>query len=227
MTLYEVLNRLESSGSEETKKKYIKQGAGDNIFGVAISDIENLAEKIISAIQDSNSEHNMAIELWNTGNVDARILAAMIIKPEKLSESLIEKWINEIDFYLIADYFAQKIYQYHFCMEKLMEWTLCDAEYIKRTGFIILTLLSKNNKEAIDTIFAPYLKQIEHEIHYSDRFAREAMYSALIAIGSRNENLNTLAREAAAKIGVIQIDDGINSAKSIDTTDELSKITFN
>jgi hypothetical protein len=78
-TLAETLRELKAMGNEGTRAQNAKdspffgKGAGDNQFGVSRGDVRKLAAKI-------KTNHELALSLWNTGNIDAQFLAALIIK---------------------------------------------------------------------------------------------------------------------------------------------------
>ena len=77
MTLKETLKQLESLGDEKMRAYNIKGGGGDNQFGVPLGDIRVLAKKI-------KTNHELAMALWKTGNIDAQFLATLLIKPKNL-----------------------------------------------------------------------------------------------------------------------------------------------
>src|SRR5262245_49194189 len=73
MTLEEAMRQLESMGDEAVRKQNSKSGpmgsgAGDNQFGVQRGDVRKLANKI-------KTNHELALVLWKTGNIDAQFLA--------------------------------------------------------------------------------------------------------------------------------------------------------
>ena len=76
MTLKETLKQLKALGNEKVRKQNAKSGAGDNQFGVSLGDIRVLAKKI-------RTNHELALSLWETGNVDAQFLATLLIEPEE------------------------------------------------------------------------------------------------------------------------------------------------
>jgi len=78
MTLKETLTQLEALGNEKMRAHNSKHGAGHNQFGVKLGDIRTLAKKV-------KTNHPLALELWDTENIDARLLATLIIDPKKLS----------------------------------------------------------------------------------------------------------------------------------------------
>src|SRR5262245_55455837 len=84
MTVNEVLARLESLGDDARRAHNTKAGAPDNQFGVQLGDIRVMAKKI-------KADHELALSLWDTGNVEAQLLATLIIKPTLLSADEVDK----------------------------------------------------------------------------------------------------------------------------------------
>ena len=70
MTLEGTLRQLESLGNAGVRAQNAKRGAGDNQFGVKLGDIRILANKI-------KTNHELALSLWKTGNIDAQFLATL------------------------------------------------------------------------------------------------------------------------------------------------------
>jgi 3-methyladenine DNA glycosylase AlkD len=66
-TRKETLAQLEALGNEKVRAQNSKNGAGDNRFGARLGNIRKLAAKI-------KTNHALAIALWETGNIDARLL---------------------------------------------------------------------------------------------------------------------------------------------------------
>jgi 3-methyladenine DNA glycosylase AlkD len=59
-------------------------------LGVSIPELRLLAKEI-------GKNHKLALELWKTGIDEARILAAMIDDPLKLTEEQMEEWVKDIN----------------------------------------------------------------------------------------------------------------------------------
>ena len=70
MTLKEVMKELERLGNASVRAHNTKFGAKGEQFGVKRGDIRALAKRI-------KSDHELAMALWKTGNVDAQFLAAL------------------------------------------------------------------------------------------------------------------------------------------------------
>ena len=84
MTVNEILARLKSLGDDARRAHITKAGAPDNQFGVKLVDIRAMAKKL-------KTDHNLALKLWDTGNVEAQLLATLIIKPKSLAADELDK----------------------------------------------------------------------------------------------------------------------------------------
>jgi 3-methyladenine DNA glycosylase AlkD len=94
---HEVLAKLKSLGDERVRERNKKNGAGDNQFGVKHGDIRKLAEKI-------KVNNELAASLWETGNVGARLLAILMIKPKDLSRAEVDRLVRSCSFTQVADW---------------------------------------------------------------------------------------------------------------------------
>ena len=84
MTVNEILARLKSLGDDARRAHITKAGAPDNQFGVKLGDVRAMAKKIAT-------DHEPALKLWDTGNVEAQLLVTLIIKPKSLSADELDK----------------------------------------------------------------------------------------------------------------------------------------
>lgn len=217
MEFHEAMARLETMGTEQNRKIYRRHGAGDNQFGVSFANIKQLKKEI-------KTDHALAIQLWNTKNTDAQTFATMIADPKEMTEDLTDKWIAEASYYMVVDSLVGNVVIYtSFAREKMEAWVQSEDEWIGRAGWILLAKLSMENNDLADSYFEKYLKFIEDKILQAKNRTREAMNNALIAIGIRNENLETLATEAARKIGVVEVDHGNTSCKTPDAESYIKK----
>src|SRR5689334_15864622 len=106
MTLEEALAQLESLGTEKVRARNKKDGAGDQQFGVLHGDIRKLAEKI-------KTNHGLALALWETGNVDAQLLAVLLMKPKSLSTDEMDRLVRSITFAQVADWLNSYVVKNH------------------------------------------------------------------------------------------------------------------
>ncbi|MFT5492441.1 MAG: 3-methyladenine DNA glycosylase AlkD, partial [Limisphaerales bacterium] len=91
MTLKEALTQLEALGSDKMRAQNRKHGATDNQFGVRRGDVRKLANKI-------KINHELAMSLWETGNIDAQFLAILLIKLKALSAGEVDRMVRSVAF---------------------------------------------------------------------------------------------------------------------------------
>lgn len=97
MTVDQILARLQSLGDDALPAHNSKAGAPDNQFGVKLGDIRATAKKI-------KADHQLALDLWDTGNVDAQLLATLVIKPQSLSADEVDKLTRSTTSPQVADW---------------------------------------------------------------------------------------------------------------------------
>lgn len=216
MLLEEVMQQLEEYGTEQNRKTYKNHGAKEPLFGVSFANLKLLKKKI-------KKDHDLAISLWETKNMDAMTLATMILDPKKVTTELLNKWVQEVDYYCLMDVLMTAICTSPIARERMEEWTKSDDEWIGRAGWSLLANIAIKNKTLQDDSFSPYLEEIKENIHNEKNRKREAMNSALIAIGIRNEDLEQTAIEIAREIGKVQVDHGATSCKTPDAESYIKK----
>ncbi|OJE35826.1 DNA alkylation repair protein [Bacillus tropicus] len=216
MLLEEVMQQLEEYGTEQNRKTYKNHGAKEPLFGVSFANLKLLKKKI-------KKDHDLAILLWETKNMDAMTLATMILDPKKVTTKLLNKWVQEVDYYCLMDVLMTAICTSPIAIERMGDWTKSDDEWIGRAGWSLLANIAIKNKTLQDDFFSPYLDEIKENIHNEKNRKREAMNSALIAIGIRNEDLERKAIEIAREIGKVQVDHGATSCRTPDAEPYIKK----
>lgn len=175
MTLEETLAQLESLGNEKMRAHHSRNGAGDNQFGAPLGDIRKLAAKI-------KSDHELAIALWNTGIIDARLLAILLIKPGKLSADEIDRMVRAADFAQVADWFNAYIVRKHPDKESLRQkWMVDDDPWAARAGWSLTSERIGRSPDGLD--LPALLDRIESEMGSADPAAQWTMNFCLGGIG--------------------------------------------
>ncbi|EJQ88605.1 DNA alkylation repair protein [Bacillus toyonensis] len=216
MLLEEVMQQLEKYGTEQNRKTYKNHGAKEPLFGVSFANLKLLKKKI-------KKDHDLAISLWETKNMDAMTLATYILEPKNVTSEQLNSWIRDVDYYCLLDVLMTAICTSPIAIERMDEWTKSDDEWIGRAGWSLLANIAIKNKKLDDNFFMPYLEEIKVHIHNEKNRKREAMNSALIAIGIRNEALEQQAIEIAREIGKVKIDHGATSCKTPDAEPYIKK----
>jgi len=217
MTYRETMQELEKHGTAQNVKVYKRHGAGENLFGVSFANLEKLRKRI-------KVDHDLALDLWQSGNADARSLAVMIADPLKMTKRDLELWVGDTRYYMLIDlivcYLAGKSLHARTLMES---WTLSNNEWFGQAGWDLLGMIAMQESALNDRYFDKYLSMIESEIHHARNRTRHAMNSALIAIGIRNGALEKKAIAAAKRIGKVEVDHGETGCKTPDAVQYILK----
>jgi 3-methyladenine DNA glycosylase AlkD len=209
MTATAILRELESLGTEQNRTIYRRHGIVGDVFGVSYANLGRLKKRI-------KVDHDLALELWASGNHDARVLATMIADPRRFDETLIDGWVTDLNNPTIADAFADLILRTPYARAKADGWTASEDEWCARAGWHLLARLAGERSELPDAYFEAYLETIPDTIHERKNRVREAMNNALIAIGVRNSRLEGMALDVASAIGAVSIDHGETNCKTPD-----------
>ena len=176
MTLEEALARLEALGDERMRAQNIRHGAGNNHqFGVRLGDIRNLAKEI-------KTDHELALDLWETGNIDARLLAILIMKPKKLSADEMDRMVRSANFSQLADWLNSYVVKNHPEKEALRErWMVADDPWAARAGWSLTSERIGKSPKGLD--LPAILDRIESEMRDAAPAAQWTMNFCLAGIG--------------------------------------------
>ncbi|MCI0521723.1 MAG: DNA alkylation repair protein [Chloroflexi bacterium] len=216
MNYQETMQQLEALGTEQNRKVYRRHGAGENMFGVSYANLKDLRKRI-------KSDHALAVQLWASGNHDARVLATMIADPRQADEALIRDWLAGLDCYALTDALVDLVFKTSDAIAWIGRWINEENEWTGRAGWHLLGQFALYDDSLPDEFFLPYLAKIEAEIHGRKNRTRQAMHNALMAIGVRSARLEELAVTAAGRIGSVYIDHGETNCKTPDTVPYIQK----
>ncbi|MCE6988002.1 DNA alkylation repair protein [Dyadobacter sp. CY323] len=194
MTLNEALNQLESLGTEKMRDFNKKHGVGENQFGVKMGDIRTVAKKI-------KTDHALALELWDTGNIDARFLAILIMDPKKLSKEELAKMVKSEKFTHVADWLYSYVIKVYPDTEPLRkEWTESDDVMCARAGWSLTSGCVSRNPEILDLL--ALLDRIEKEMPNAAPEVQWTMNSTLANIGIKFPEHRARALAIGEKLGI-------------------------
>lgn len=192
MSFDEVFLLLENWGNESRRNISAKKNAGDNQFGVAIGNLRVLAKKL-------GINHGLAMELWESGNTDARILSTMIMDKDELSSKEIVDMIKYITYFILMDEFVYNVVvKTDYANEIYNELINSEDEYTGRAGWDIV--ISKVlNKDTIDVDYI--IKKIESEIKDAPIYKQQSMNRCLCEIGIHFSEYTESCIEIGERIG--------------------------
>jgi 3-methyladenine DNA glycosylase AlkD len=166
----------------------------ENALGISAPKLRSLA-KIIGLDQD------LSLKLWSKGIMEARVLAALIGDPQKVTKRQMEAWVKDFDSWGVCDACCGVLFVHSsYALEAAVRWAGSKREFVKRAGFVMMAEIAIHLKTLDDREFLPMLKIIRRESVDDRNFVRKAVNWALRQIGKRNGRLNRLCIGEAKRI---------------------------
>lgn len=195
MTVKEIFKQFKALSNEKMVALNTKNGATrDNQFGVKLGDIRNLAKKI-------KTNHKLALELWETKNIDARLLAILILKPKELSAKELDRMVRSLDFPQVSDWFNVYVLKEHPDKELLREeWMNSDNIWAVRSGWSLTA--GKVAKDVAGLNLEKLLDTLESKMPGSAPEVQWTMNTTLAYIGIYHPKHRNRAIKIAEKLGI-------------------------
>ena len=165
-----------------------------NVLGVSSKYLFSLAKNL-------GTNHALALELWQTGVYEARLIAAFIADPKQLKKSTMNAWAKDFDNWAICDgvcmhCFRETPFGHHLATQ----WIKRKPEFIRRAGFTMIATLAVHDKTSGDSVFRNYLREVKKYSTDDRTYVKKAVNWALRQIGKRNLALNAAALITAQEI---------------------------
>jgi 3-methyladenine DNA glycosylase AlkD len=156
-------------------------------LGLSIYDLRRIAKTIPPS-------HTLALELWESGILEARLLASMIDVPSEATEGQLEKWVLDFNSWDICDQVCDNLFEHtSFAWRKIHEWHARPEEFVKRAAYALIACKAWHDKTAADCQFTDLFPILKVGASDPRNFVRKAVNWALRNIGKRNLALNKAA----------------------------------
>ena len=194
MTAKDILKQLKALGDEARRKHNAKAGAGDNQFGVKMGDIRKIAKKI-------KTNHELALELWETGNIEARMVAILVMEPERLSADELDGLVRSLTFAYVADWLQSYVIKLHPEKEMLREkWMADDNTWAARAGWALTAGRVVKNSKGLD--IKALLDRIESDMPDAPPEVQWTMNACLAEIGIHHAKHRKRATAIGETLGI-------------------------
>ena len=176
MTKNEILEKLSDLGNEKRKQMYIKNGADSNTYGVLLGELRKLAKQL-------GTNHQLALELWQSGNTDARWLACMLFQAKELTIDEIKSMVSQLTYPALIDKFIGEVIFKHKDADILAkDWSVSEKDNLGRAGWELIAQLISEKKpdhEELEEI----LTTVTRELQTATSGKQWAMNHALCEMG--------------------------------------------
>ena len=163
-------------------------------YGVRMRDMQDVAKKL-------GRNHALALALWETGNYEARTVAALVAEPERMTPALMDRWCRDFDNWGICDTVCFKLFdQSPHAFGRVAVWAKRRDEFQKRAAFALLACLALHNEHMDDHACIKLLPLIEAAATDERNFVKKGVSWALRAIGLRSTGLKSATTVLARRL---------------------------
>ncbi len=190
-----ILAELKSLGSEENRAGQARFGINARrAYGVSMPNLQSIKRRL-------KRDHDLAAALWETGVHEARILAALVDEPRKVTPAQMDSWAADFDSWDLCDQVTSKLFVRTLHAEKAVKrWVKDNREFVRRAAFALLAAHTVHGKDLPDSDFLQYLPLIEKYATDPRNFVRKAVNWALRQIGKHSLALHAPALALAQKL---------------------------
>ncbi len=186
---------LKSRGDPAFKAGLARYGLPtDKAFGVSMATIKHYAKTF-------GRDHDLAVALWKTGWTDARMLAAFVGDPARVTPAEMDAWCRDFDSWGSVDTVCFTLWDRSpHAWTKALQWTTRTPQFEKRAGFVLMACLAAHDNTAADEQFMPFLTLIEKGAGDERNFVKKGVSWALRHIGHRSAKLHAAAVKTATRL---------------------------
>lgn len=191
-----VIARLRSLGSR-------RNAAGQRRFGITPrTELLGIPIPVLRRIARAHrGDHGLALALWASGVHEARILAAYVDDPARVSARQMDAWARGFDSWDVCDQVCGNLFDRTArAQAKAAEWSRRRATFVKRAGFSMMACLALHRADLPERVFLGFLPMIRREAGDGRNFVCKAANWALRQIGKRSPRLRRAAVAEARRI---------------------------
>ncbi len=192
----QVLSELETLGNAARRKHNTKAGAGDNQFGVKLGDVRKLAKRL-------KKQPELWRELWDTGNVEARLVATLIVRVKDLTAEDLGHMVETTTFSQVADWLSAYVLKKHSDKEALRQRWMKPGEknrWAARAGWSLTAERVAKDAQGLD--LSGLLRRIENQLATAPSEVQWTMNMCLVNIGIHHPEHRKRALDIGEKLGV-------------------------
>ncbi|HYA40246.1 MAG TPA: DNA alkylation repair protein [Syntrophobacteraceae bacterium] len=195
MECEEILAKLKSMANPDNVCGMARFGINPhNTLGIAIPALREIAKTV-------GRDQKLSLDLWESGIHEARLLAAFVGDPVRVTENQMERWAKDFDSWDVCDQVCSNLFdRTPHAYNKAVEWSQREEEFVKRAGYVLMGCLAVHDKTADDFRFLPFFPIIKRGSLDERNFVKKAVNWALRQIGKRNDALNGNAIQCAEDI---------------------------
>jgi len=220
LTAKSIVAELKTLGSASYKKTMQVHGAKEPIYGVKISDLKLIQKRA------GGTNHELALELWDTGVHDAMYLAALMADDAQMTPRDLQHWVDGASSPMLREYSVAWVAAGSpKGWETALKWIDSRNEHEVVAGWSTLggVVALRPDAELDLPALKRLLARVEKAIKSAPNRVRCVMNGFVIAVGSYVKPLTAQALAVGKRVGRVEVDMGGTACKVPDIAEYIGK----
>ena len=173
-------------------------------WGATLPRLKAKAEELAnSQLLTANSQYDLAIALWKENIRECKILATMLMPPEKMLPEVCDIWMEQMPSQEIAEQAAFNLWQHlPYAPEKAYQWIASDQEYYQMCGFHVLSRLFMKGQEPNERGINEFIDQALSAIQGPYMSVRKAAMQSMVHFAELGLVYERMAKSATKSINL-------------------------
>ena len=165
-------------------------------WGVPFTQLKMMAK-------DIEKDYDLAIALWKEDIRECKILATLLMPPEKIPQEVAEIWMEQTRSQEIAEMQAFNLYQYvSYAPVIAYQWMASDKEIYQICAYNIITRLFMKGQEPNERGINEFVDQASTALKHSSACVRHAAMNAMLRFSELGVMYERIAKSALKQDGI-------------------------
>jgi hypothetical protein len=221
LTAKSVLAELEKLGSASYKRTMQVHGAQEPVHGVKISDLKLIQKRA------GGTNHELALELWDSGVYDAMYLAALMADDARMGPKELQRWVDAATSPALAEYSVAWVAAGSpKGWDVALKWIDSRKPHVAAAGWNTLSgIVALRPDDELDfATLRRLLARVEAEIDAAPDRVRYVMNGFVIAVGGAVRPLTAEALALGKRLGKVEVDMGGTACKVPGIVDYIGRM---
>ena len=142
-------------------------------WGATLPRLREMADEL-------GQDYDLAIALWKENIRECKILATMIMPPDRILPEVVDIWMEQTETQEIAEQAAMNLYRHlPYAPQKAYEWMASERPLYQLCGFHVLSRLFLNGQEPNERGINEFIDQAIAALHSPELMVRKAANNCL------------------------------------------------
>ncbi len=153
--------------------------------------------------KEIGKDYDLAIELWKEDVRECKVLATLLMPPERMLPEVVDIWMEQTRSQEMAELASLNLYRHlPFAAEKAYRWMASDKELYQLCGFHVLSRLFMNGQQPNERGINEYIDQLQAALQGGSPAVRKAAMASALRFAGLGLVYERLAKSALRSVGL-------------------------